>query len=1092
MKRTLFFLTFALLLGGAACGKYDDSALWKQADALYHRIDAMKPLVEAANAQVSMVSAITQGGVVTAIREDADGNSVVSYKGADNVERQVTLASTDQISTLPVIGTKLENDILYWTVTTNGSTTFLLDVDGSRLPVTGRSPQLGVDSEGYWTVNNVRIKDNEGNDMASEGKSVSVITGISVSSDKAVFTLGDGSTIEAPFDTFNVRFKFNGNYFLTECEIPNATDPVVIEYEFVGEDVDNAVLRVMRMEGLTVVQDAAGRTLTVTPGAEFEDGSFTIVAGCGNDRSIIKIVSVVTAESVPEYYGIKTAADMQNFAKRVNTGKKLDRFRNQETGEICLLSDVDMTGVSDWMGIGSEDLPFMETFNGNGFAIKNLALEIPVSAVTSAGLFAYTDGATLKNVVLGNEGSSITISGTNKAVTYVGALIGTALNTRITSCTNNTALRFTGNAKSETCFAFGGLCGTTLGTTVLENCTNNGDVSTGKVTGNTLSTSDGIQTAGLVGLLSKGSLTDCVNNGHISCPVGRTGGLAGTCDDCTISGCINEGIVEDDLAGQFSSINYQVKRIGGLVGATTTLSVIKNCVNNGTVLAHHGCRAGGFVGHNMGKVQDCTNNGFILSDKTTVDSESHGPGWACGFNRTTGNLTGNTGAGRVGKFSEWASNPAGAPYASLYNAVCHNYQNAYDPTKNLECPQYYYDWEVKSSKNLAAGVKYTKYTTPYAPREINVIELDLAANAKIHLRSAISDDIVPNPNWNNNGNNGKNIRETLSEICARKISAGQNIVAGVNAGFFDSHDGLPRGFMVHDGEMMYINGPWTRLPNHLWGFHIFTDRTASCSEKSFKGHIEINGKEHEYWSINDTIVRHGGTFNYAINLYTHRYKKTPHSGYSKTNPLATKGVFYIIAKYDGDAMTSGGGYVSATVTKVLNGLTATVTPEYVSSGYVGICVNKDYKDINDIKAVKAGDKIRLKGEVIISGKTDKKVYNSVSSMFQFVKNGVDNSASAATHASYNTYDPVTLMATDEAATKIWIIQVDGRETWTYLGLRPYGMAQTALHLGAYNMTRFDGGGSSSMWIRGSGTVSNPSDSRGERSCLNYWLVKIDD
>ena len=697
-----------------------------------------------------------------------------------------------------------------------------------------------------------------------------------MSSDKAVFTLGDGSTIEAPFDTFNVRFKFNGNYFLTECEIPSATAPVDIEYEFVGEDVDNAVLRVMRMENLTVSQNVATKTLTVTPGAEFEDGSFTIVAGCGNDRSIIKIVSVVTAEAVPEYYGIKTAADMQNLAKRVNTGKKLDRFRNQETGEICLLADVDMAGVTDWMCIGSEDLPFSETFNGNGFAITNLGLQISVSSLTSVGLFAYTDGATFKNVVLGNAGSSVQIAGPNKAVTYAGALIGTAHNTKLVNCTNNTALELIGNAKSETLFALGGLCGTTTGTTELENCVNNADVFTGKVPGNTLCTSDGVQTGGIVGFLSKGKLTGCVNNGHISSPVGRTGGLVGTCDECTIENCVNAGVVEDDIVSQFSGTNYNVKRMGGLAGATTTSTTLVNCTNNGLVLAHHGCRTGGFVGHNMGKVTGCTNNGVILSDKTTTDGESHGPGWACGFNRATANLTENTGNGRVGKYSTYASNPDGAPYASLYNAVCHNNQSTFDPTKNFESPQLYYDWEVKTTKSLATGVKYTKYTTPYAPREINVVELDLAANSKIRLQCSISDDIVPNPNWNNNGNNGKNLRETLSEICTRKTSAGQNIVAGVNAGFFDSNDGLPRGFMVSNGEMYYINGPWTRLPNHVWGFHVFTDRTASCNDKNFRGFVEIGGKEHEYWSINDTIMRTGGNIQYSVNLYTHRYKQYPH------------------------------------------------------------------------------------------------------------------------------------------------------------------------------------------------------------------------
>lgn len=1090
---TSYILCTLAVLTAAACAKYDDSALWKEADALYHSIDAMKPVVEAANGQVKMVSAITQGGVVTAVSQDTDGNYIVSYKGSDKLEHTLTLALPSQVSSLPVIGTRNDGGVLYWTITRNGKTEDLKDVDGSRLPVTGRAPQIGIDTEGFWTLNNVRIKDADGNPVASEGKSISVVTAISVSSDKAVFTLGDGSVIEAPFDTFNVRFRFNGNYFLTECEIPSATADAVIEYEFVGENVGDAVLRVMRSENLSVAQDASAKTLTVTPGAEFEDGSFTLVAGCGNDRSIIKIVSIVTAESIPEYYGIKTAADLQNLAKRVNTGKKLDRFRNQETGEICLLSDVDMSGVSDWMGIGSEDIPFMETFNGNGFVIKNLSLDIPVSAVTSAGLFAYTDGATFKNVVVGeaNGTSRISTTGTNKGVTYAGALIGTANNTLLSGCVNNTAVSLAGSAKAETCYAFGGLCGYVGGTSVLENCTNNGTVSTGKVPGNTLSTSDGIQTAGLVGYMAKGTLTGCINNGTVNSPVGRSGGIAGTCDDCTLTGCTNNGTIEDDTAGQFSGVNYNVKRMGGLAGATSTLTLIKECTNNGTVLARHGCRAGGFVGHNMGKIQESTNNGCILSDKTTTDSESHGPGWACGFNRTSGNLTWNTGNGRVGKYSDHAANPAGAPYASVYNAVCHNYQSAFDPTKNYESPQYYYDWTVKATKNLATGVTYTKYTTPYAPREINVVELDLAANSKIHLEAVISDDIVPNPNWNNNGNNGKNIRETLSEICARKTSAGENIVAGVNAGFFDSHDGIPRGFMVSDGELVYVNGPWTRLPNHAWGFHVFTDRTCSCGQKTFKGQLEINGKEHEYWSVNDTIMRHGGTSNYAINLYTHRYVKTPHSGYSKTNPLASKGVFYIIAKYSGNAMTSGGGYVSATVTKVIDGTSATITPEYVSKGSVGICICKDYGDIAAIKAVKAGDTIRLKGEVTISGNSDKKVYNSVSSMFQYVVNGVDNSASAATHASYNTYDPVTLLATDKNATKIWIIEVDGRDTWTYLGLRPYGMAQTALQLGAWNMTRFDGGGSAAMWVKGNKIVSNPSDSKGERSCLNYWLVRID-
>ena len=167
------------------------------------------------------------------------GNYEISYKGSDNLEHTLILALPTQISGRPVVGTTEKDGKLYWTLTSNGKTEILKDVDGSELALEGRAPEIGIDKDGYWTVNNVPIRDSKGDMMASEGKSVSVVTGISVASDKAVFTLGNGKTIEAPFDTFNVRFKHNGQYFLTECIIASAKDPAIINYEFVGEGVKN-------------------------------------------------------------------------------------------------------------------------------------------------------------------------------------------------------------------------------------------------------------------------------------------------------------------------------------------------------------------------------------------------------------------------------------------------------------------------------------------------------------------------------------------------------------------------------------------------------------------------------------------------------------------------------------------------------------------------------------------------------------------------------------------------------------------------------------------------------------------------------------
>lgn len=83
-----------------------------------------------------------------------------------------------------------------------------------------------------------------------------------------------------------------------------------------------------------------------------------------------------------------------------------------------------------------------------------------------------------------------------------------------------------------------------------------------------------------------------------------------------------------------NSKRYNVKRIGGLAGGINTDKYLKNCINNGNVYSQNGSRAGGFVGHNAGFVQSCTNNGIILSDATADGANKHGAGWACGYSGT--------------------------------------------------------------------------------------------------------------------------------------------------------------------------------------------------------------------------------------------------------------------------------------------------------------------------------------------------------------------------------------------------------------------------------------------------------------------------
>lgn len=539
-------------------------------------------------------------------------------------------------------------------------------------------------------------------------------------------------------------------------------------------------------------------------------------------------------------------------------------------------------------------------------------------------------------------------------------------------------------------------------------------------------------------------------------------------------------------------------RVGGIVGFLSSDSSVSECSNNGNVICNGEGRVGGLVGENEGVITQSTAKGNVLG---VYSSDGlYGPGWICGSNKTKASITKMTAGGHCGDYNKWYPDPSKAP-ASLYrNAVGYPKTNAFSlagdendaVSVNWKLDDYY-DWEVVESKELISGVTWTKYDCTGVPRIVHVIEIDLSSS-QVDVTTSFADDIVPNPNGNKNINNGFNKRETLSQLCNRKRAEGQNIVAGINTGFFDSNDGFTRGFHIEEGEPIYINNPDVvkRLPNHSWAFTVFTDRTASCEKKAFSGKVEISGKEYQYHSINDTILRHSNA-EYQLNLYNSRYKKTPHAGL--TNPLA-KNVLYVVAEYTGEPMKINTGYAEATVKAVYDGLESPLSSPPYLSNKKEIALSASGETGRTIGSIlKVGDKIRLKADMTINGTITKPVYTQNSTMYKLMTDGKDASNTPGSSASlYSQFDPMTFVAVDKTGTKVWLIEVDGRQEWFSLGLKGYELYRIAEKLGAWNVTRFDGGGSSAMWIydaeKGSGALVNrPCDSKGERSDMNYLLIR---
>lgn len=407
-------------------------------------------------------------------------------------------------------------------------------------------------------------------------------------------------------------------------------------------------------------------------------------------------------------------------------------------------------------------------------------------------------------------------------------------------------------------------------------------------------------------------------------------------------------------------------------------------------------------------------------------------------------------------------------------------------------------WSTVEEKLLAPGCNYYSMEFKKIARKMHVLEIDLTNHA-IEVTTSYADDIVPNPNGNKNGNNGFNLRETLSQLCARKTAEGQDVIAGINTGFFDSNDGFTRGPHIEEGELVYMNNSAvaTNLSNHAWAFTIFKDNTASCGKKVFSGKIKIADKEYKFYSVNDTLVRGNNASqmkSYPINLYTSKYVKTPHAERPDlVNKLSTKAL-YVTAKYTAANMTVNDGWFKATVTAMADGRTTALeeAPYLTDKKEVGIQITGDTAE-EISKDVKVGDEIQLCAEMAVNGEV-KPIFTQNSTMWQFVTDGQNTLNTVPANHTFRTLsDPMTFACVDRSGSRIMLVEIDGRQEGFSIGVNAEEVTDISLHLGAWNATRFDGGGSSAMWAKKdgvSGLVSRPSDKKGERSCMDYMYVRI--
>lgn len=313
-------------------------------------------------------------------------------------------------------------------------------------------------------------------------------------------------------------------------------------------------------------------------------------------------------------------ADEESSVTEIRTVEDLYMINLDLAGNYKLMNDIDLTEATaeggDWdyngrgwepigsNGIYSGNTPFTGTFDGNGFEIKGLRINVSSkpsgTGTTYVGLFAKNEG-TIKNfTVSGDISASISTS-------YIGVITG-----RNNGTIANVSFSGTVTASASTSY-IGAITGYNIGT--IKNAAVSGAVTV----------SAEVSNVGAITGYNNGTIESCTNNSTVSVSHSRpvsdslsnmyVGGITGNAGaDSLIIKCDNNNEV-------YCSGGFRVVYTGGIAGYTDSKAAVSECFNSGKITAEakgsyftqyfaKACSSGVAYG---GSVNDCYNTGTITA-----------------------------------------------------------------------------------------------------------------------------------------------------------------------------------------------------------------------------------------------------------------------------------------------------------------------------------------------------------------------------------------------------------------------------------------------------------------------------------------------
>ena len=418
---------------------------------------------------------------------------------------------------------------------------------------------------------------------------------------------------------------------------------------------------------------------------------------------------------------------------------------------------------------------------------------------------------------------------------------------------------------------------------------------------------------------------------------------------------------------------------------------------------------------------------------------------------------------------------------------------------------------------LAPGVVHVRHRDAAGPWTVHVVRVDVArCGCAIDARHAYD---------------GLRGRERTSDLVARRMAAGDTALAAINAAFFDLRTGDAVDDEVIDGEWWRGHAAG-RTPGPLGPAgpraHVATlaDGRVVTGRMTMRATASVTptGAARTVLAIDAINPQRRAAL--AVALYTPRFgARTPvagaatDSGRMQLDPddgpptparlaaqarrdslrLATDTVRRTVVEVtlapvrtptDRAARVVGGVTTWTVVAVAPPGAGGTPIP----AGGIVLSVRDEVPALTTFVAGATGRTITLDVRLVTAEGRDVGVPHALVGGFgELLARGRDVSALAdareGTRASFSVArHPRTAVGTADGGRVVYLVTVDGRGAGGSVGMSLAELALLMRRLGATDAANLDGGGSTTMWVRGSGVTNVPSDPTGERTIANALLV----